>query len=308
MFYVTVIGSGSAKPTKQRLTTSVAVQREGDLFFFDCCEGAQRQLLDTGLRPSKLRAICISHLDTDHMIGLVPFLQTLSLDGREEPLTVIGPPETGKRAGIRGWIDLHRKAIGLEPNYPLKVIESEGGRVIDAEEYTISCRTLDHRRGVVSLGFRIEEADRAGRFDVEAALGLGIPEGPLFGELQRGGTVELPDGSVVKASQVLGPPRPGSSLAYCVDTRPCSGAIELARDTDLFICESTYAEDLSPEAPRRGHSTARQAAEMAARAGANRLLLIHFSARYSDPSKLLEEAGLVFPHVEVAQDLMELQV
>ena len=165
---------------------------------------------------------------------------------------------------------------------------------------------LDHHR--VTLGFRVEEAERPGRFDVEAALELGVPEGPLFGALQRGERVELPNGTVVEASQVLGLPRPGSALAYCVDTRPCEGALKLAHRVGLLIFDSTFSEDLSFEASEKGHSTARQAAQIAADAGANHLLLIHISARHVDASPLLKEARSLFPQVEVAHDLMEIQV
>ena len=300
MLHANVLVSGASLPTLRRQTTAVAVQREGDLLLFDCGEGTQLQWRRAGLRFSKLRAICISHLHGDHVNGLVGFRQTLALSGREQPLDVIGPPR------LRGLIDAARRHVGLRPTYGLEVIESEGGSVIEAEEYTVSCRVLDH--GIVTLGYRIEEADRAGRFDVEAARRLGIPAGPLGGRLQRGATVELDDGTSVEPSQVLGSPRPGSTLAYCVDTRPCEAAVELARGADLFICDSTFTEELSLEARRRGHSTARQAAEMAASAGAGRLLLIHVSARYHDPRPLLDEAASLFSPVEVAHDLMEVQV
>jgi len=300
MFDVTVLGSGASLPTLRRQTTAVAVQREGDLFLLDCGEGTQMQWRRAGLRFSKLRAICISHLHGDHVNGLVGFLQTLALSGREQPLDAIGPP------GLRGLIDAARRHVGLRLSYPLEVIESEGGAVIEADEYTVSCRPLDH--GIATLGFRIEEADRPGHFDVVAAHRLGVPEGPLFGRLQRGDTVELDDGTVVEPSQVLGSARSGSTLAYCVDTRPCAGAVELARGADLFIGDSTFTEELSVEARQRGHSTARQAAEMAVQAGALRLLLIHVSARYHDPRALLDEARAVFSGAEVAHDLMKLQV
>jgi ribonuclease Z len=300
MFHVTVLGSGASLPTLRRQTTAVAVQREGDLFLFDCGEGTQLQWRRAGLRFGKLRAICISHLHGDHVNGLTGFLQTLSLLEREQPLAVIGPP------GLQGLIDAARQHVGLRPPYSLEVIESEGGPLIEAEEYTVSCRVLDH--GIVTLGFCIEEGDRPGRFDVEAARRLGVLEGPMFGRLQRGETVELDDGTVVEPSQVLGSPRPGSAVAYCVDTRPCEAAVELARGTNLFICDSTFTEELSLEARRRGHSTAGQAAEMAAKAGAGRLLLIHVSARYHDPRPLLAEASPLFSEVEVAYDLMEVRV
>ena len=300
MFQVTVLGSGASLPTLQRQTTAVAVQRGGDLYLLDCGEGTQLQWRRAGLRFSKLRAICISHLHGDHVNGVVGLLQTLSLNGREEGLQLLGPP------GIQGLIDAARTHVGLRLSYPLEVRESEGGDLIEADGYRVSCGPLDH--GLTTLGFRLHEVPRAGRFDVETACRLGVPEGPDFGRLQRGETVSLPDGGEVTPAQVLGEPRSGSTVAYCVDTRPCDGAIALARDSDLFICDATFTEELTVEARRRGHSTARQAAEMAIKAQARRLLLIHVSARYHDSRALLKEAASVFPHVEVAHDLMEFEV
>jgi ribonuclease Z len=304
MFYVTVLGSGATLPTLQRHTTSVAVQREGDIFLFDCGEGTQLQWLKAGLRRGKLRAICITHTHGDHVNGLVGFLQTLGLHGRERPLTLVGPPGLGK------IIKCAKETVGLRTPYHLETIESTGGPVIEMDGCTVSCQVLEHH-GKATLGFRVEEAERPGRFDVEAALGLGVPEGPLFGALQRGEQVELPDDTVVDPSQVLGLARPGSALAYCPDTRPCEGALKLAHRVGLLIFDSTYSEELSFEANERGHSTARQAAQMAVDAGANHLLLIHFSERYASRKRLnglLEEARSLFLQVELAHDLMEIQV
>lgn len=300
MFHLTVLGSGASLPTLQRHTTSVAVQRGGDLYLLDCGEGTQLQWRRAGLRYSKLRAICISHLHGDHVNGLVGLLQTLGLNGREQGLELFGPP------GLRGLIEAARRHVGLRIGYPLEIREVEGGVLLEHAEYRVECGALDH--GPTTLGFRFHELPRPGRFDVEAARRLGVPEGPLFGRLQRGEAVTLDDGTTVKPPQVLGEPRPGSTIVYCVDTRPCDGAVELGRDADLFICDATFTEELTVEARRRGHSTARQAAEMAQRAGARRLLLIHVSARYHDPRALLQEAGAVFSRVEVARDLMEIQV
>jgi len=277
----------------------VAVQREGDLYLLDCGEGTQLQWRRAGLRFSKLRAICISHLHGDHVNGLVGLLQTLSLGGREHPLEVIGPP------GIEALLEAARTHVGLRLTYPFDVQESRGGTVIEGPGYKVRCELLDH--GVATLGYAIVEQPRPGRFDVAEARRLGVPEGPLFGRLQRGETIHLADGSEITPEQVLGHPRPGSSVAYCVDTRPCDAAVRLARHADVFLCDATFTEELTLEARKRGHSTARQAAEMAARAEAKRLVLIHVSARYHDTRPLLDEAAGVFPRVEVAHDLMEIQ-
>lgn len=300
MFQLTVLGSGASLPTLQRNTTAVAVQRGGDLWLLDCGEGTQLQWRRAGLRFSKLRAICVSHLHGDHVNGLVGLLQTLSLNGRDNELLLAGPP------GVGGLLNAARAHVGLRLTFPLEVRESEGGELVAGDGYTLSCGPLDH--GPPTLGFRLAELPRPGRFDVAAAQRLGVPEGPLYGRLQRGEPVTLPDGTAVRPDQVLGEPRPGSTVAYCVDTRPCDGAVELARDADLFICDATFTEELTLEARKRGHSTARQAAEMAARAAARRLLLIHVSARYHDPRALLQEAAAIFPRVEVAHDLMEIEV
>lgn len=287
MFHITVLGSGASLPTLQRQTTAVAVQREGDLYLLDCGEGTQLQWRRAGLRFSKLRAILISHLHGDHVNGLVGFLQTLSLGGREHGLEVIGPP------GIVALLDAARRHVGLRLTYPFSVRESEGGTVIEGSGHLVRCAPLDH--GIATLGYAVVEEAKPGRFDVDAARRLGVPEGPLFGRLQRGETVRLEDGTDVEPSQVLGAPRPGRTVTYCVDTRPCDAAVELARDADVFLCDATFAEELMLEARNRGHSTAGQAAQMALRAGARRLVLIHISARYHDARPLLDEASRVFP-------------
>ena len=300
MLHVTVLGSGASLPTLHRQTTAVAVRREADLFLFDCGEGTQLQWRRAGLGFSKLRTICISHLHGDHVNGLVGLLQTLALSDRDQPLTLIGP------VGLKGLIDAARRHLGLRLAYELEVRELGGGTAIEAKDYQIICAPLDH--GIETLGFSLVEAEKPGRFDVDAARDLGIPEGPLFGRLQRGETIELEDGSRVTPDQVLGEARRGRKVCFCVDTRPCDAAVQLAGGADLFVCDSTFTDELTVEARRRGHSTARQAAEMAQRAGARRLLLIHISARYHDPRTLLDEAVQVFPDSEVAEDLMQIQV
>jgi ribonuclease Z len=135
-----------------------------------------------------------------------------------------------------------------------------------------------------------------------------MPEGPLWGRLQSGEDVRLENSSIVHSSDVLGPPRPGKSVAYCLDTRPCEMSVELARDVDLLIHEATYTEEFAAEAQQYGHSTAAQAARTARDAGAHRLLITHFSTRYPDVNSLLQEARAIFPETLAAEDLVEIEV
>ncbi len=300
MFRLVILGSGASLPTLQRHCAAVAVQFEGDLHLFDCGEGTQLQWRRAALRFGRLRAIHISHLHGDHLNGLVGLMQTMSLGGREPELQVSGPP------GLKDFLEAIRRFQGVRLAYPLRVVESTGGMLVRGSGYRIDCALLDH--GPATLGFSLTEDERPGRFDVQSAEKLGLPAGPDYGRLQNGETVIAPDGKEIRPEQVLGPPRPGRKLAYCVDTRPCEAAVDLARGACLFVCDSTFGTDLEHEAGARGHGTAAQAASMALEAGVERLLLTHISARYHDPRPLLAEARAVFAATEMATDLMEVLV
>jgi ribonuclease Z len=317
------LGTSSGKPTLKRNVSATAVVREGEWLLFDCGEATQMQIQRAGLSPNKLTAIFITHLHGDHFNGLPGLLSTMALDRRERGLTLIGPP------GIREYLDTLARLKILFVNYPLEVREIDGGAhgtpeerrrepaypgaregglavVYEAAEYVVYARPIDHR--IFALGYRVEERPRPGRFDLERARALGVPEGPMYGRLQAGNDVQLPDGRVAHPADVLGPTRPGKVIAYCTDTRPCAAALELARDADLLIHEATYTEDLSAEAREFGHSTAAQAARVAAESGARRLLITHFSTRFADVTPLLEEAAAIFKETTIANDLVEFEV
>jgi ribonuclease Z len=223
-------------------------------------------------------------------------------------LTLIAP------SGIREYLDTLARLKILFINYPLQVREFENDElpknaltpVYETAEYVVSTCPLDHR--IFALGYRVDEKPRPGRFHVERARELGVPVGPLFRRLQAGEEVQLANGNIVHPSEVLGPERPGKSVTYCLDTRPCQASEALARGVDLLIHEATYTQELAEEARHYGHSTAMQAATVAQEAKAKRLLLTHFSTRYPDVTPLLDEAQAIFPETQTAQDLVEVEV
>ncbi|HTE20337.1 MAG TPA: ribonuclease Z, partial [Armatimonadota bacterium] len=291
----------SGVPSLERNLASVAVQRQGELFLFDCGEGAQIQYRRAGLGFAPLTAIAISHLHGDHVTGLMGLLMSLQMADRTEPLDVYGPP------GLGEYIRCNRRALHTQFGYPLRLRE-EGGPALfrEAEAYRLTAAPLDHR--LFCLGFRLEECARPGRFDLQVARQLGVPEGPLFGMLQRGEQVTLPDGKVVEPGQVLGPPRPGVVIAYCTDTRPCAAAVELARDADLLIHEGTFDATMPDDAHRKGHSTVADAARVAVAAGVKQLVITHLSPRYGDVAPLLAQARAIFPNTRIARDLARVEV
>lgn len=294
---LTILGTSSARPTIRRNVSGSVVEIDGESVLFDCGEGTQRQALIAGLRFSRLRTIAITHLHGDHVNGLFGLLGTLVLDGRTRPIRLVGP------RGLARLIDVGLALRLFSPGYGIEVREFSGAaEVWRGTGYRVLCQPLDH--SIETLGYVVVEDDRVGRFDVQRAAALGVPAGPLYGELQRGLAVTVEDSRIVRPEDVLGPKRPGRRVAYCLDTRPCAGDLALARDADLLVHESTFADDATAEAGAYAHSTARQAAEIAARAGSRRLVLTHLSSRYDEggAARALAEARQVFKQTVMAED------
>lgn len=300
-FEITFLGTGSGTPSLERNLACVAAQRLGELFLFDCGEAAQIQYRRAGLGFAPLRAIFISHLHGDHVTGLMGLLMSLGMADRAAPLALYGPP------GLEEYVGCNRKALGAGFGYSLELRELAGAATaLETDAYRVTCAPLDHR--VPCLGFAIEEFPRPGRFNLAAAQSLGIPSGPLYGELQHGRPVTLPDGRTICPQEVLGPARPGAKIVYCTDTRPCEGAVELAVGADVLIHEGTFGSDMARDARRKGHSTVTDAARVANRAAARRLAITHLSPRYRDVTPLLQQARAIFPNTVIARDLMRLEV
>jgi ribonuclease Z len=297
---VILLGTGSALPTPERRTSATAVLYEGEMLLFDCGEGTQLQLRRAGLRHGRLSRIFITHMHGDHVIGIMGLLMTMELSGRERPIELYGPP------ALAEYVTASARLLSTGFRYPIVFHEARPGVICEAEAYVVESLPLNHR--ILTYGYALQERDKPGTFDVARAEALGIPKGPLYGRLQKGHSIELPDGRTVHPHDVLGPPKRGRRIAYCLDTRPCPQAAELARQADLLLYDSTLAAGAEQEAAEKGHSTSRQAAVLAKEAGAKRLVLTHISSRYTEARALLTGLEGLHDDMVVGRDLMELSV
>jgi ribonuclease Z len=299
MIRVTFLGTAASRPTVGRNVSAVMIQRGGESLLFDCGEGTQRQMMRYGTGFA-VHDIFFTHLHADHFLGVIGLLRTMGLQGREEPMR-LWAPESG--ASI-----LHQAVnLGVERvPFEVSIIELRQDERVGRDGYEIVAYRSQH--GARSLGFALIEAERLGRFHPERARELGVPEGPLYGKLHRGEAVEV-DGRIISPAELVGPPRPGRRIVYSGDTRPCRETQEIARAADLLIHDATFSQDEADRARETGHATAREAADLARRAGVARLALTHISARYADDARPLErEARDVFRDAVVAYDGLVIEV
>jgi ribonuclease Z len=292
MIRVTFLGTAASRPTVGRNVSAIMVQREGDAFLFDCGEGTQRQMMRYGTGFAT-HDIFFTHLHADHFLGVTGLLRTMGLQGREETMRLWAPE--GSAGILRDAVNLGMERLP----FPIDITELKPGDRVPGSGFDIVSYRSQHGR---SLGYALIEAPRLGRFNPDRARQAGVPEGPLFGRLHKGEDVVV-DGRLVTAAELVGPPRPGRRIVYTGDTRPCKETLHVAEHADLLIHEATFGHEEVDRARETNHSTARQAADLARRAGVHRLVLTHLSARYSDDVRPLErEARDVFRNAVVAYD------
>ena len=295
------LGTSASRPTVERNVASVAVTREGETMLFDCGEGTQRQMMRYHVSFS-LTDVFFTHFHADHVIGIIGLMRTMALQGRTEPLRLWGP---------RGASRVLRRAeqFGFDRlTFPIEIAELEPDQSVRRNGYAIVAYPVDHR-GSASLGYVVVEEPRKGRFNPDLARELGIPEGPLWGQIHRGMAVTLADGRTIEPSLLVGPSRRGRKIVITGDTRPCEATVSAARDGDVLVHEATFGDEEAVRAAQTGHSTAREAALVAQRADVRRLVLTHFSARYSrDATELEREAKQVFQNLLIARDGTEVEV
>ena len=300
---VTFLGTSGAVPTTQRAPSAIMINREGDRLLFDCGEGTQRQMMRYGTGFS-VAAIFVTHLHGDHILGIPGLIQSWSFNGRTEPLSIYCP------RGTEHEIESLLSIGGHSPSFRVDVVPVASDAVaLETDEYVI--RTFKTAHHTTSVGYVLVEADRPGRFDRQKAeTELNVPPGPAYGRLHAGESVELDDGRVIDPEQVVGEPRPGRRVVYPGDTRPTDATVRVASGADLLIHDATFGDDHADRAVQTGHSTGREAGEIAARANAKRLALTHISSRYAgDASRIRREAREAYSgEVFIATDGQQLDV
>jgi ribonuclease Z len=287
-----VLGTASQVPTRRRAHHGAFLRWDDEGSLFDPGEGTQRQLTLAGVAASSITRICLTHLHGDHCLGLPGVVQRLALDGVEHPVHLYFPAEGEE------YVDrlLHACVSYRLPDLRLHPVSSDGVVAV-TPAFALHARALDHR--IPTYGWRLVEPDgRRMRPDLLESRGV---RGAAIGELQRRGVLAVA-GRQVRLEEVS-EPRPGQVFAFVMDTRPCDAAVELARDADLLVCESTFLDREADLAETYTHLTAKQAARIARTAGARRLVLTHFSQRYDDEGAFADEARTVFHDVHASRDL-----
>ncbi|MGM9967305.1 ribonuclease Z [Rummeliibacillus sp. TYF005] len=300
--HIQFLGTGAGMPSKTRNVSSLALkllEEIGSIWLFDCGEATQHQILHTTVKPRKIDKIFITHLHGDHIYGLPGLLGSRSFLGGDQPLTIYGPK------GLKEWIELTLQTSQTHLNYAIEYVEVGEGIVLEDENFIVTAMPLEHV--VPCFGYRIEQKPLLGTLQVEKAIALGVPKGPLLGQLKNGHNVTLEDGTIVRSVDVTDEPKKGFTVAILGDTRYCENAIKLSENADIVVHESTFDHSTSNLAASYGHSTNMDAANVAFNAGAKNLLLNHLSARFfpQDIEIMLNEAKKIIPNTFLVTDFDE---
>ncbi len=286
-----LLGTGGMMPLPGRWLSSLLIRSGGEVVLFDCGEGTQIAWRSAGWSFRRLGAICLSHYHADHVAGLPGLLHAVANAGRVEPLAIFGP------TGTRRIVAALRSIAPVLP-YAVEVTELEDGDRLVLPG-GLEGRVAAGEHGLACIAFRVD-LRRGRQFLPDRARELGVPQ-RLWRRLQEGEDVEW-DGGAASPDDVLGPPRPGASLAYVTDTRPVPALGPLVAGVDLLVCEGTYGDSAdAAKAAERGHMTFAEAAGLATAGAVGQLWLTHFSPAVAEPDDFLPNATAVFPGTTIGR-------
>jgi len=299
--HVYFLGTAGALPTPVRNPPCIMIRRGSDTLLFDCGEGAQQQMMRSRC-GFIVNAVFISHWHADHFLGLFGLVQTMSFNGRTEPLTIYGPE------WVHEFVTILRQVARFNLKFSLESVELVQGSWVRFDGYTVTAFAAKH--GLPALGYILEEDPRPGRFNRDRAIELGVPPGPLFGRLQRGETIRLGTGDEIheiRPEQVMGISRPGRKIVYTGDSRANYTSIrDIASDADILIHDATYDESEAERGAEFYHATAAQAGEAASFLNARILVLVHTSSRYPDAQAHIGDAKKKFSGSVIAPDDLDM--
>ncbi len=301
-FELTLLGTSSALPLPDRFTTAQILDIEGHLYLFDCGEGVQIRLRQLGFRPHRIEAIFISHLHGDHVLGLPGLLNSMTLQRREHPLNVFGPP------GLANILAVHQRASGSRYSFPLQLSELETGRSeLILENARIAVRSFPLLHRIPTVGYLLREQVRPPNMRKEVIQQYGLEVGQIK-QLKAGQSIVLESGSYLMPDEATWPAPAPRSFAFCTDTLYIPNLARSFRGVDLLYHEATYCEAHAAMAGETMHTTARQAALLAREAEVGALVIGHFSARYTDLDCFEKEAQALFANSWVGRDGLQIRI
>ena len=301
-FSVTILGNSSAKPTPHAHPSSQVVNLNEQYYLVDAGEGVQQQLIRRGINPLRLRAVFISHLHGDHCFGLFPLIATLGLEGKRTPLDIYAPAPMGE------ILEYHRRYFWDDLPYEVKWHEVRTTEhAIIMQNNTLEVWSIPLRHRVPTAGYLFKEKQpgrNVDKFKIEK-YGLSIAQ---IVAAKRGEDITLEDGQIIPNEELTYIPYQARSYAYLSDTAYSAKAAERVHGVDLLYHETTYSTREAMFAKGRGHSTTVEAAKVALKAEAKRLIIGHFSSRYKNLEELCEESRTIFPNTDIAAEGMTFNI
>ena len=301
MLTLIFIGTSSAVPTKKRNLPCLFVRYNEERILFDCGEGTQRQLMTKKLKFLKISKIFITHWHADHFAGLLGLVQTFELEGRKEPLYIYGPVRT------KEFVEKYLSIGYFARRFEIFVKEMKNNDFVDFEEYKITAFEVKHR--IPALGFVFWENSRV-NIDLKKLKKYNIKQGPIIGKIKKDGFIEK-EGKIITLENISKITK-GRKIVYSGDTKYFKALEKYAKDSDIFICDSTFDNEYAEKAAIYGHCCAGDAAKIAKAANVKKLYLMHISRRYQEKQtsiKIIEkQARQIFKKSYLAKDLVEVKI